>query len=63
MEASNFRTVEDFVEDMVSNGRTRTQVIVVALSTHWRHQLPAVKSALQALYERFPKKLRKNEKK
>lgn len=61
-ELSKVRSVESFVEDMVSDGRTEKQVLTVANNTHWRHQMDKVKTALTALYQRFPKKSKKKRK-
>ncbi len=46
------RSARDFVEDMISDGRTPKEVMAVAQSCRWKHHLPAIKDVL----EEFSKK-------
>jgi hypothetical protein len=50
------RTVEEFTEDLLSNGRTGKQIITIAENTHWKTRLAEVKEVLL----RFSGKLSKN---
>jgi hypothetical protein len=50
------RTLEDFVEDMVSNGRKPVEVRAVALATRWR---PFIEEAEEMTREFFSKQKKK----
>ncbi len=49
------RTVRAFVEDLLSDGRTAEQIIIVAKNTVWNPRLDEVKQVLKS----FSKKLKK----
>ncbi len=36
------RTIQNFVEDMISEGKSLEHIKVVAYNTYWRPQLPAI---------------------
>lgn len=48
------RSARDFVEDMISDGRTPKEIMAVAQSCRWKHHLPTIKDVL----EEFSKKLK-----
>lgn len=66
------RTIEDFVEDLISDGRTPKQIRAVARSTRWEHFSEEAFSIAEGLYrprkkkvsniEALRKKLRKTKK-
>lgn len=43
------RTVRDFVEDMVSDGKTFTEITTIAMNTHWRSRMDEVKEKARKL--------------
>jgi len=49
------RSVLEFVEDMLSDGRTRKEIIAIANSCHWRTRIDEITEEL----DKFSKK-RKN---
>jgi hypothetical protein len=40
------RTVEAFVEDLLSNGKSARYIIIIAENTHWKTRLLEVKEVL-----------------
>jgi len=54
------RTIEDFVEDCISDGRTPQQVIIIANQTHWKSKIAEIKGYLQKITKNL-KKINKNE--
>jgi len=55
----NQRTVNEFVEDLVSDGRTEKEIFSIAQSTHWKNKTDEVKDALFRLERRRSKLKRK----
>jgi len=49
------RTVQDFVEDMVSDCRSLAEILTVALCTRWRDHKEQIKKEFDNLLERMPK--------
>ena len=50
------RTVQDFVEDLVSNGRTLQEILHVTFCTRWQAQKSEVMDEFRKLKRRrFPK--------
>ena len=50
------RTVQDFVEDLVSNGRTLQEILYVAFCTRWHDRTSAIMDEFRKLKKRrFPK--------
>ena len=47
------RTLDDFIEDMVSDGRTAGQVRAVACTTRWAPQTNEAHAKAQALWSRI----------
>ena len=41
------RNLQGFVEDLLSDGRTKKQIIAVARATHWHHRVPEIKEILK----------------
>ena len=56
------RTVEDFVEDCISDGRTPQQVIIIANQTHWKGKITEIEEYLGKIMKNL-KKINKNGKK
>lgn len=56
MEGQNIRTLQEFVEDLLSDGRTPKQILAVAGSTHWKLQIEEIKEIIKGFSKRFKKK-------
>ena len=52
------RTVEDFVEDMVSNGKTEEQILAVTMTTRWSNSKGEVVKIYRKLMKRLKGKVR-----
>jgi len=50
---SDNRTIEDFVEDMVSDGRSLFQIQVVAVNTRWANKLEEIMNYSKKLFEKL----------
>jgi len=50
------RIVNEFVEDLVSNGRTETEILYIAQSTQWKNRIDEIKDALFRLERRRAKR-------
>ena len=50
------RTVIDFVEDLVSDGRSESEALIVAQNSRWRNKLDEIKEALFRLRRRMAKR-------
>jgi len=57
------RTTEDFVEDMVSDGRSWKEIKYVAMCTRWSNVITEVKETYRKLKRRIGKVNHGNEKK
>lgn len=51
------RTVQDFVEDMLSSGRSAKQIMTVAESTRWKTVINEVKQVLSTFSGKLAKKI------
>lgn len=54
-EKQSKRTVREFVEDCLSDGRTGKEILVVAKMTYWKSKIEEVKEVIKS----FSKKLKK----
>ena len=52
----NQRTVQDFVEDLVSDGRTESEVLIVAQGTRWKNRIDEIKEGIIRLRRRMVKR-------
>ena len=52
-------TIDDFVEDCVSNGRTLQEIMAIALGTHWWSQREEVEAKAKELLKNLKKKNKK----
>lgn len=50
------RTLQEFVEDLLSNGRTAKQIIAVADNSRWKTRLPEVKTCISEFNGKLSKK-------
>lgn len=50
------RTVREFVEDLLSNGRTGREIIAVAQNTYWKPRLEEVRQVVLSFSKIFKKK-------
>jgi hypothetical protein len=50
------RTVQCFVEDLLSDGRTGRQVIIIAQNTRWKTRVDEVKSCISEFNGKLSKK-------
>lgn len=48
------RTIEEFVEDMITDNKTFKQIIIVAQNTHWEPKIEEIKECLKK-YQKFLK--------
>ena len=62
MKETKERTVDEFVEDMISSGRTRGQILQVVQSTHWKNKMEEIKEAITKLEKRLAKSKQKTKK-
>ena len=46
---NEIRTIEDFVEDMISDGKSLKQILVVAESTRWKNFKKEIKETYQKI--------------
>jgi len=53
------RTIDEFVEDLVSDGRTENEIFNIAQSTRWKNRVDEIKDAIFILERRRAKKRRK----
>ena len=56
MEGQNIRTLQEFVEDLLSNGRTPNQILAVAYSTRWKLQTEEIKEIIKSFSKKFKKR-------
>ena len=56
MQDDNIRTVESFVEDLLSNGRTAKQIIAIAENSRWQSKVNEVKTIILEFSGKFAKK-------
>lgn len=47
------RTAEDFVEDLVSDGRSLVDILAVVLATHWNQEKEQIKEIYKNLIIKF----------
>jgi hypothetical protein len=47
------RTPRDFVEDLLTNGRTPKQIMTIARNTHWKNRLDEVKTIILEFFDKF----------
>jgi hypothetical protein len=50
------RTVQEFVEDLLSNGRTAKEILAIAQNTRWENKVSEVKTIILEFSEVFLKK-------
>ena len=55
MENNNTRTVRDFVEDLLSEGRTPLMIRAVAESCRWAGHLQEINEAIKEISTKFKK--------
>ncbi len=55
MENDNIRTIRDFVEDMLSEGRTPLMIRAIAESCRWAGHLEEINEAIQEISGKFKK--------
>jgi hypothetical protein len=56
MQDNYVRTVRAFTEDLLSNGRTAKQIIIIAENSHWQTKVNEVKTILLEFSGKFKKK-------
>lgn len=56
MEDNHMRTVQEFVEDLFSKGRTAKQIITVAENSRWQSKVTEVKIIILEFSGKFAKK-------
>ena len=56
MENRTDRTVREFVEDKLSDGRTPKQIIMVAMSTKWKSEMEEIKRIIKSFSKKFKKR-------
>ena len=49
------RTVQEFVEDLLSNGRTSKQILAVAKNTRWDGGIEEIKDIIRRFFKKFKK--------
>ena len=52
------RTVRNFVEDLLSDGRSAKQILIVARNTRWEPQIEEVKEVIRSFPKKFKKRFR-----
>jgi hypothetical protein len=50
------RTVNDFVEDLLSDGKTEKEILIIAQNTYWKNKLAEVKEAIFKIKRHLAKK-------
>ena len=50
------RTVREFVEDLLSDGRTAKQILAVADSTQWKLQTKEIEEVIKSFSNKFKKR-------
>ena len=50
------RTVREFVEDLLSDGRTPDEILVVAENTRWKVDVEEIKSIIKSFSKKFKKR-------
>ncbi len=55
MENNNIRTIRDFVEDLLSEGRTPLMIRAVAESCQWAGHLEEINETIQEISGKFKK--------
>ena len=50
------RTIQEFVEDLISDGRTEKQILCVAQSTRWSNRKEEIKEMIVRLRRRMTKR-------
>ncbi len=55
MENDNIRTIRDFVEDLLSEGRTPIMIQAVAESCRWAGHLDAINELIKEISVKFKK--------
>lgn len=50
------RTVRDFVEDMISDGKTEKEILHIAQSTRWQNKVEEIKEYIVRLKRRMEKR-------
>ncbi len=58
MENNNIRTIRDFVEDLLSAGRTPIMIRAVAESCRWGNHLEVINEIIQEISGKFKKSVR-----
>jgi len=51
------RTVRDFVEDLLTDGRSAKHIIIVARNSYWKTRVDEVKQAILNFSGKIPKKI------
>ncbi len=57
IENDNIRTIRDFVEDLLSMGRTPLMIRAVAESCRWGNHLEAINEIIQEISGKFKKSI------
>ena len=50
------RTVRSFVEDLLSDGKSASYIILVARNTRWQPQIEEVKEVIRSFSKKFKKR-------
>lgn len=50
------RTVQDFVEDLLSDGRTASQILMVTENTYWQARIEEVKQVIRSFSAKLKKR-------
>ena len=50
------RTVNDFVEDLISDGRTESEVLIVTQNSRWKNRINEIKEGIVKLRRRMVKR-------
>ncbi len=50
------RTVREFVEDLLSDGKTPKQILAVALGTRWASNTKEIKEVIKSFSKKFKKR-------
>ena len=55
---SEKRTVRGFVEDLLSDGKSASYIIMIARNTRWEPQIEEVKEVIRSFSKKFKKRFR-----
>ena len=52
------RTVRNFVEDLLSDGKSAKHILIVARNTYWQSQIKEVEEVIESFSKKFKKRFR-----